>query len=63
MRRADGTVNPNKVKKVFMHHRLTIEPWAFECPIMVPDEFANARNPASDKLAINWDEVATEFAR
>lgn len=63
MWRKDGTVNADKVRKAFGQLGMTIDPWAYECPVEAPEEFQHHINPIRAKLNVNWDEVAAEFTR
>jgi hypothetical protein len=62
MRRKDGSINPNKVEKLFSTMGLTIDSWAFECPVAIPAEFKNQGNPVAYEQRIDWREVAEQFA-
>lgn len=63
MWRKDGTVNADKVRKAFGQLGMTIDPWAYECPVEAPEEFQHYHNPIRAKLNVNWDEVAAEFTQ
>lgn len=60
MRRVDGTVNENKVAKLFYTARLTIDPWAYEIPFHVPAEFSGW--VSRFKPCVDWREVADQFS-
>lgn len=60
--RKDGSLNPNRVRKLFSDMRLRVDDWAYACPIEVPVEFAHRPNPVAHLQQVNWPEVAAEFA-
>jgi hypothetical protein len=62
MRRQDGSVNPNKVKKAFQHAKLVIDDWAYVHPLAVPDEFDRYSMRWRERMNINWTEVAEAFS-
>jgi hypothetical protein len=57
-RRKDGTINPDKVKKIFYRHRLQVDDWAFEPPIEIPHEFKPFVLRQGWGFDIDWKEVA-----
>lgn len=60
--RKDGSINPNRVKKLFSELRLKVDDWAYACPLEVPAEFAHRPNPLARWQALNWQEVSARFA-
>ena len=60
MRRKDGTINPDKVAKLFRDSRFTVDAWALDCCIDIPAEFEHHRWRYRER--VNWAEVAAEFA-
>lgn len=60
--RKDGSLNPNRVRKLFSDMRLRVDDWAYACPIEVPVEFAHRSNPVAHLQQVNWPEVAADFA-
>lgn len=60
--RKNGTINPNRVEKLFRQLKLTVDPWAFECPLDMPAEFSKHLNPAARRQRVDWQEVAGTFA-
>lgn len=66
LRRANGTINPNKVAKAFTQLGLSIDSQAFEPPIVLstPERFRyQAIVQALNKhQAVDWDEVAEDFS-
>lgn len=65
MQRKDGSVNPGKVEKLFGHMGLTIDDWAYACPLDIPNEFLTRlnSNPVRNRQCVNWQEVADQFHR
>lgn len=64
MIRKDGTINPNKIEKLFKSTRLKLDSWVFEPPIEPPSEFAGWRIPGlASRTAVNWQEIADDLAQ
>lgn len=59
-RRADGTINPNKVEKIFKQFKLVVDAWAFEPFIPFPHNWNGPTHVY--KPRINWAEVAEDFS-
>ena len=59
--RKDGTVNPNKVNKLFHRRGFVIDAWAYESPIKTPEALEGVQFRLRSN--INWQEVANEFKR
>jgi hypothetical protein len=63
MRRKDGTVNPDKIKKLFSDLRLKLEGWVTEPHIEIPEDLRGVVLPGREsRLGVNWQELAHEFA-
>lgn len=62
LRRKDGTIHPNKLNKLFRQCKFQIDEWAFKCPLDLPEEFKHRPNPVKDRQALDWTEVADQFA-
>lgn len=62
LRRKDGSLNPERVRKAFSTLGLRVDKWAYESPIDVSGEFAmyNLGRPMW-RLNVNWPEVAEDF--
>jgi len=58
--RKDGSVNPNKVAKIFKEHGLKIDDWALEPQIDPP---AGIRVWDKHRPHVNWEQVAYEFRK
>ena len=58
MRRKDGTLNANKVKKLFYQRGLSVDDWALELELDPPQEFKDYGEITRLKPAVNWSEVA-----
>lgn len=56
-RRKNGTINPDKVRKIFYQHNLRVDDWAFNYPIDLP-ELLNHSLITRWKPKVNWLEVA-----
>lgn len=67
MRRADGTVNPNKVRKAFDSLGLEVDDSAFEIPeaFMAAKKgyYRNIIDAIRAHQSIDWNEVADDFAQ
>ena len=62
LRRKDGSLNPERVRKAFSTLGLRVDGWATESPIDVPGEFAHYNHGAPMwRLNVNWPEVAEDF--
>ena len=61
--RKDGSIHPEKVRKAFNALKLQLDPEVFECPLEIPAEFKDYRNPIADRLPVFWDVVAADFHR
>lgn len=62
LRRKDGTINPDKVKKAFHQLKLKIDDWAYECPRECPEEFKTYINQYLRQFnQIDWHAVTAEF--
>jgi hypothetical protein len=61
MRRKDGSVNPDKIRKLYSQNflALRIDDYAHECPIDIPDEFIGWASRV--KQSIDWNDVAKAF--
>lgn len=62
MQRKDGTINPEKVRKLFFEVGLKVDDWAFEPTLDIPREFAGWRLGTEVLYAVDWSEVAADFA-
>lgn len=66
LRRADGTVNPNKVAKAFTQLGLEVDPDALEAPsdfsTIDLGYYRNLKEAIRKHQAIDWNEVAEDFA-
>lgn len=61
LRRKDGSINPNRLAKLFHDARLAVDPWALEPPIEVPEEFKDWVRSKHHQW-VNWGEVAAQVA-
>lgn len=61
LQRKDGTVNPDKLNKLFYRNGFTIDAWAYESPIKTPEALEGVQFRLRN--SIDWQEVANEFKR
>ena len=59
LRRADGSIHPHRLQKLFYRHRLTIDAWALAPALSVPGEFQRWAHRWRQR--VNWQEVADHF--
>jgi len=63
LRRKDGTINPDKMRKLFSDFQLKLEEWVSEPHIEIPEDLRRIHLPDKDRrLGVDWQEVAEEFA-
>ena len=59
-RRKDGTVNVNKLRKLFSQSGIKLDAWVLEAPIDPPAEFVGYAHPYMPR--VNWEELAADLA-
>jgi hypothetical protein len=59
-RRKNGTINPEKIRKMFYQYKLKVDDWAFEHPIKPPEGYNHVLVDRW-KPKVNWLEIAGNF--
>lgn len=63
LRRKDGSLNPTRLERLFYQRKMTIDEWAYQCPVDTPAEFERYNIPQlHTRAGLRWQEVADHIA-